>query len=110
MDKDIAGVHRGEAGMTWTDGKPFVATARHVALPWGNRKGENFRCCFCGHHFASGDTVRWQFTNDTPGAGGNPFVCQFCDGGREANIAEILRRRAELKADKWWWFIQREMR
>ena len=91
--------------MSWTDGKPFIATAEHLATKWNGRANQ-FRCALCGHKFQIGDTVRWQFTNDTPGAGGNPFVCQFCDGGRDANIAEILRRRAELKADKWWWFLK----
>lgn len=91
--------------MSWTDGKPFIANAEHVATKWNARSGQ-FRCGLCGVRFKEGDTVRWQFTNDTPGAGGNPFVCQTCDGGRDANIAEILRRRAELKDDKWWWFMK----
>ena len=95
--------------MTWTDGKPFIATPEHVATKWNCRSGQ-FRCGLCGIHFRVGDTVRWQYTNDTPGAGGNPFVCKDCDKGRDANIAEILRRRAELKADKWWWFLRKEAR
>jgi len=95
--------------MTWTDGKPFTATAEHCALHWnGGKRGQYFRCGLCGHRFVEGDTLRWQFTNDTPGAGGNPFVCQDCDKGRDANIAEILKRRAELKADRWWWFLTKD--
>jgi len=95
--------------MTWTDGKPFVATPEHLAMRWNCQgAGEAFRCALCGHKFVVGDQVRWQFTNDTQGAGGNPFVCQTCDTGREAIIAEILRRRAELKTGKWWWFLPRE--
>jgi hypothetical protein len=90
--------------MTWTDGKPFVVAQEHLKARWG-LEGHAMRCCLCGHTFVMGDTARWQFTNDTPGAGGNPFVCMPCDTGREAIIAEILRRRAELKADKWWWFL-----
>lgn len=90
---------------SWINGEPFVATADHVATKWSNRTG-NFRCCFCGHEFVVGDTVRWQYTNDTHGAAGNPFVCTSCDGGGDANIAEILRRRSELDTGKWWWFVR----
>lgn len=94
--------------MSFTDGKPFIATQEDCQKRWGGGKpGELFRCCFCGHKFVPGDTVRWQYTNDTPGAGGNPFVCKDCDKGRDANIAEILRRRAELKDGRWWWFVLR---
>lgn len=95
-----------ETEAKWTNGKPFVATHEHCHVTrWScGKPGERFRCGLCGHKFVPGDTVRWQYTNDTPGAGGNPFVCQTCDSGRDANIAEILKRRAELKADRWWWF------
>jgi hypothetical protein len=93
----------------WTDGKPFVATGDHLSAPWnGLKRGEAFRCALCGYRFRIGDTVRWQFTNDATGAGGNPFVCQDCDGGRQHIIEEIRRRRHELKADKWWWFLPRK--
>jgi hypothetical protein len=93
--------------MTWTDGKPFEATDEHLKMDWScGGPGKNFRCGLCGYRFAVGDTVRWQYTNDTPGAGGNPFVCVDCDKGRDANIAEILKRRAELKSDRWWWFTR----
>jgi hypothetical protein len=92
--------------MTWTDGKPFIAHAIDLKTRWNSGKpGEYFRCGLCGYKFAVGDTVRWQFTNDTPGAGGNPFVCKCCDGGREANIAAILKRRFELGAERNWWFL-----
>ncbi len=95
--------------ISWTDGRPFMATGEHLKLAWnGHKNGTHFRCGLCGLRFQIGDTVRWQFTNDTPGAGGNPFVCTSCDKGRDGNIAEILARRAELKADKWWWFLPKE--
>lgn len=89
----------------WTNGEPFVATAGDCKLRWGaGKSGENFYCAFCGQKFSPGDTVRWVYTNDTPGAGGNPFVCSPCDAPREALIAEILKRRAELAADRYKWF------
>jgi hypothetical protein len=92
--------------MSWTDGKSFLATAEHCKLSWGGvASGKNFRCALCGHKFVEGEIVRWQFTNDTPKAGGNPFVCQACDTGRESIIAEIIKRREELRAERWWWFL-----
>lgn len=94
--------------MTWTDGRPFVATHEHVnVMRWNCRApGEDFRCAFCGHKFKVGETVRWQFTNDVAGAGGNPFVCVGCDLGRDEIIAAILHRRKELKEGRWWWFVR----
>ena len=91
---------------TWTNGKPFVADEDDTKLRWScGKPGEFFRCALCGHKFAAGDTVRWQPTNDVPGAGGNPFVCQTCDTGRDGIIAEILKRRSELNGGRWWWFL-----
>lgn len=93
--------------MSWTDGKPFTATHEHCnTAPWGwGKPGENFRCGLCGYKFAIGDTVRWQFTNDSPGAGGNPFVCVQCDTGKDGIVAEIRRRRADSRAPRNWWFV-----
>lgn len=91
----------------WTSGEPFVATKADCKLRWScGKPGEHFRCAFCGHKFQPGDTVRWQYTNDTPGTGGNPFVCVTCDAPRDVLIAEILKRRAELAAERNWWFIR----
>lgn len=79
--------------MSFTDGKPFIATEKDTKLRWsGGKPGEFFRCGFCGVKFQAGDTVRWVFTNDTPGAGGNPFVCEKCDAPRD----ELLARRKEM--------------
>lgn len=94
--------------MSFTDGKPFSATAEDIKRPWdGDKNGKNFRCALCGHKFKAGDTVRWQFTNDTKGAGGNPFVCIDCDKGKDVIVEEILKRRAEFKSDRHWWFLGR---
>lgn len=92
--------------MSFTDGKPWVASEEDCYVKrWSmHPPGVKFRCCFCGHRFIPGDIVRWQYTNDTPGAGGNPFVCSECDKGRNENIAEILKRRKEFKDGRYWWF------
>lgn len=67
--------------MSFTDQKPFTATAEDCKRDWAcGKPGEHFRCGLCGHKFVTGDVVRWQFTNNLPGYGGNPFVCKPCDG------------------------------
>jgi len=91
--------------MSFTDGKPHIATAEECKAPWGGVKnGKNFRCGFCGHKFVPGDKYRWLFTNDMPGYGGNPFVCERCN-----DTTTVLRQRwrekcDEYKSPKWWWF------
>jgi hypothetical protein len=84
----------------WTCGLPFVATEADCNVTrWSCAgPGERFRCFKCGHKFVPGDTVRWQFTNDTPGASGNPFVCVNCDGPKEKIVADIIA----LRAAAWW--------
>jgi len=99
-----ASVTQGER-IKWQNGQPFVATEHDCKLRRScGKPGEFFRCFSCGRKFVVGDTVRWVFTNDTPGARGNPFVCATCDRPREELIAEILRRRGESN----WWFLPRE--
>jgi NAD-dependent SIR2 family protein deacetylase len=84
-----------KVGAVWTSGKPFIVTRYHIAFPWSG-KLNNFRCELCGHMFEVGDVARWQYTNDTPGAGGNPFVCEKCDGTKE----EIVAKQRELLSFK----------
>ncbi len=92
--------------LNFTDGKPWIVSEADTKKAWnGGKDGAFFRCALCGHKFVAGDTARWQFTNDTPGAGGNPMVCVKCDGGKEAIVAEIRKRREELKAPSNWWFL-----
>lgn len=91
--------------LNFTDGKPFVVTKDDCARPWnGGEHGKYFRCYLCGHEFEPGDVARWQFTNDTPGAGGNPMVCGKCDGTREEIIERWKALRAEWKAPRFWTF------
>lgn len=96
--------------MSWTDGKPFIATEADCKANWACQpNGAAFRCALCGYRFKVGDTVRWQYTNDTKTAGGNPLVCVDCDTGREGIIAEITKRRElikEMKSGKYWWFLR----
>lgn len=91
--------------MSFTDGKPFIATEKDLQTRWScGKPGEKFRCGLCGHKFAVGEMVRWQYTNDVHGACGNPFVCTACDGGRDKIVLEICARRAELNSERNWWF------
>lgn len=96
--------------MSFTDQKPWVVTARDLKLNWGGSP-KNFRCGFCGHRFKEGDTARWLYTNDLPGAGGNPLMCVACDTGSNTSTRERWKdKRAEWKkqsdADKNWFFLQ----
>lgn len=78
--------------MSFTDQKPFIVTKEHLMLPWnGGKNGKYFLCKLCGYKFEEGDTVRWQYTNDVKGAGGNSFVCLSCDQGRDHIIKEMIK-------------------
>lgn len=91
--------------MTFTDGKPWTATEKDCKAPWsGGKNGSRFRCALCGYRFKVGDRVRWQFTNDIKGAGGNPLVCKSCDGTKEEIVAQVRAGYAAMKEDKMWWF------
>ncbi len=72
--------------MSFTDQRPFTATADQVKMKWGG----GFHCKLCGHKFGEGDVVRWVYANGTPGAGCRNFlVCHGCDG------PDVLERGAE---------------
>lgn len=89
--------------MSWINQKPFVVTSLDLKLQWGCRKpGDGLRCGFCGHKFTKGETARWVYTNDTPGAGGNTFVCQPCDGPRDVLIEKLKAQVAEFNSPKFW--------
>ena len=92
--------------MTFKMNEPCIATEKDVKLPWScGKNGKYFRCAFCGHKFKVGDYFRAQFTNDTPGAGGNPFVCEKCDDEDRSKVVQKWKEKCEdWKSDKWWWF------
>lgn len=92
----------------FTDQKPHVATAQDLKRPFGGKRdGSRFRCYLCGHQFIEGDIYRWVYSNATPYAGGNPFVCSACDEGNERVIDRWRKKHAEwirMKRGEWWWF------
>ncbi len=88
--------------MSFTNQTPFIATEAHCRAAWaGGKNGKYFRCYLCGHKFATGDVVRWQYTNDTPGASGNPMVCQACDGTKEEIVAKWKAMKQEAVGRMW---------
>lgn len=88
-------------------GTPLTVTAEDLTARWDcGEPGENFRCTLCGYRFVLGDRFRLVFTNDTPGAGGNPKVCERCDGTREEIIAKMISMREEAN-NRMWWFCRR---
>ncbi len=95
--------------MSFTDGKPRIATEEDTKRPWGGlQDGRNFRCGLCGHRFVVGNRWRWVFTNDSNlnGTAGNPFVCEACDGPREEVIRKLAELYKEFMGDKFWRFRQ----
>jgi hypothetical protein len=96
--------------MSFTDGKPHVVTHEDLTRPWsGHTDGSHFRCYLCGHRFKVGDVFRWQFTNNVKGAGGNPFVCERCDGPDVVGRWKAMREEWERDCGgKWWWFVDQE--
>lgn len=94
--------------MSFTDGKPWIATEKDCNGPWRSGKnGKHFRCSLCGYKFKPGDRVRWQYTNDITGAVGNPLVCEKCDTTPEAVIEEWKRMIKEYD-EKYWDFHKEE--
>lgn len=89
---------------SFTDGKPRIATQEDLQANWGGgRSGEYFRCCLCGYRFKEGDYWRWQYTNDIPGAGGNPLVCKKCDG---PDVIEKWKQMHKEAKGRMWWFTR----
>ena len=80
--------------MSFTDGKPRIATEQECKAGWcGCKAGEHFRCYLCGYKFKIGDYWRCVFTNRPgvdPDASGNPLVCEKCD------TSDVIERWAAL--------------
>ena len=88
----------------FTDQKTFIVTEDHMKTKWGGREASiKFRCGLCGDRFKVGDKVRWQYTNDIPGAGGNPFICEHCDTG-----PDDVRRRWKERYQEYRRFLNDE--
>ena len=84
--------------MNFTDQKPRIATQKDLNSPWsGCRHGKFFACGLCGHHFKVGDKWRWIYTNNIPGATGNPLICEKCDGPDVIERWKQFITRPEIK-------------
>lgn len=93
--------------MSFTDGKPWIATAMDVRANWsGLSNGDGFRCNLCGHRFQPGDRVRWQYSNIHI----NLLVCEECDDTPERLSEKFLDLLAEYNADRFWWFRDKRLR
>jgi len=91
--------------MSFLDGNPTTVTAEHLKAPWmGGKNGKYFRCAMCGYRFKLGDIFRFVFTNDMPKAGGNPIVCQVCDGPNEQVRANWAAKCNQYWSEGNWWF------
>jgi hypothetical protein len=96
--------------MSLFDGKPTTATEEHLRAPWmGGKNGKYFRCAMCGYRFKLGDVFRFVFTNDMPKAGGNPIVCQQCDGPN-CDVRAAWQKKCEdnYPNSSNWWFHRGE--
>lgn len=101
--------------MSFLKGEPQIASEQDVKSPWlGMRNGNGFRCHLCGYRFKIGDYWRCQFTNNIPGAGGNPLFCKSCDDTPEIVIGKWKARCDEWRkfktSDNFWWFTRNENR
>ena len=95
--------------MSFTDQKPFTVTKESINQLWGGGlNGKYFKCYLCGHKFKVGDIARWVFTNDMKGAGGNPLVCEKCDGTNKEVRQKWEAMHMEYNGFKkrFWWFFR----
>ena len=87
-------------------GELLVADEKTCQARWaGYRPGEGFRCYFCGRKMVPGDKYRAVYTNDLRGAGGNPLVCEQCNGTNEELRARWIKINLEVDdfLKKYWW-------
>ncbi len=92
----------------FTNQKPRIATEQECKAKWGGGKpGEFFRCGLCGYKFKVGDYWRWVYTNNIPSYGGNPMVCESCDGdGVIERWKELLDQWKKDKKGRYWYFTR----
>lgn len=89
-----------------------VADAKTCRARWsGLPPGKGFFCAFCGHGFQVGDEYRAIYTNDLPGASGNPLCCRTCfeDHGEEKGLRKrwIAMWEEYRTRFRWWWVANR---
>lgn len=87
-----------------------VADEKTCRARWqGLPLGDGFFCAFCGHGFQEGDEYRAIYTNDIPGASGNPLCCRACfeASGGSSGLRERWRALWEEYRTrfKWWWVV-----
>ena len=98
--------------MSFTNGKPRVATEKDCVANWsGSRNGLRFRCKLCGYRFKPGDRWRFIWANipDSPTRTGNFTVCRPCDDKFEAKNELILQEMAKLEEEaytRFWWLVE----
>ena len=94
---------------SFANGERQITTAKHCQLAWGGgEKGKYFRCGLCGYKFVEGDGWRFLYTNDIPGAGGNPLVCDNCFVTKEEARKQWVLMVAQFKSmkTKYWYFFK----
>lgn len=96
--------------MSFTDGKPWSARENDLRARWSfGKPGEAFRCGICGYKFKLGDIVRWMYTNNIPGYGLNPLLCEKCDGPDALEKWKAHVDEWNSVKDKFWKFIPYEI-
>jgi hypothetical protein len=92
--------------MSFLDGTVQIATEETCAASWGGGiDGKYFRCYLCGYKFVPGDKWRCVYTNDMPKAGGNPLICEKCDGETEI-VRKKWAKKCRIARKKFWWFAR----
>jgi hypothetical protein len=91
-----------------------VADESSLKSDWGcagrkNGRPRAFFCAFCGHDFILGDEYRMCYTNDIPGASGNPLTCRKCwdaAGGWKGLREKWQELWKEYDARFKWWAVR----
>lgn len=95
--------------MSFLDGKRRIASETCVIAPWsGAKNGKYFRCAFCGYKFKIGDGWRCIYTNDMPGASGNPLCCDGCFTDKDATRQRwiVINEKFQKLKEEFWWFFK----